>query len=112
MSVYEFVADMLLQVYDWLRRSVNDFHPDQWTSSLRERAGLPVFGKNEKDYSDFEYHDRVGLMRTALFAAGARGLPTRPGIKYHLEVKTTLGNLTTRFFISRYQRELVSCVMS
>lgn len=105
-------ADMFLQVYDWLRRSVHDFRPDQWTSSLRERAGLPVFGKNEKDYSDFEYHDRVGLMRTALFAAGARGLPTRPGIKYHLEVKTTLGGLTTRFFISKFQRDMVSCVMS
>ena len=51
-------------------------------------------------------------MRTALVAAGARGLPTRPGIKYHLEVKTTLGDLTTRFFISRFQRDLVRCVMS
>ncbi|KAK0744057.1 hypothetical protein B0T18DRAFT_392720 [Schizothecium vesticola] len=95
------------QVYEWLCRSVNDFSPNQWTSSLRERAGLPSFGENERDYSDFEYHDRLGLMRTALFAAGARGLPTRPGIKYHLEVKTTLGDLTTRFFISKFQRDLI-----
>lgn len=103
---------MFLQVYDWLRRSVFDFRPDQWTSGLRERAGLPAFGGNEKDYSDFEYHDRMGLLRTALIAAGARGLPGRPGVKYHLEVKTTLAGLTTRFFISKFQRDMVSCVGS
>lgn len=103
---------MSLQVYDWLRMSVFDFHPDQWTSSLRERAGLPAFRGNEKDYSDFEYHDRMGLLRTALVAAGAGGLPGRPGVKYHLEVKTTLGGLTTRFFVSKFQRDMVSCAMS
>ena len=102
------LANAVLQMYKFLRGNVADFGPDHWMSGLRERAGHAAFEKNEKDYSDFEYDDDRGLMRRALVDAGARGLPGGQGIKYHLEVKTTLGNLTTPFFISRFQRDFVS----
>lgn len=88
---------------------------DNWTSSLRTRAGFSAFGR---EVSDFTYRDTQGVLTghflqiqhpyvTPGWLATACENGNTP--LYRLEVKsTTSQDPTTTFYMSSNQHELVS----
>ena len=96
-------------MYEWFASRVPGWSYENWTSGLRSRDGLPEFWENEANYADITYVDETGEMRSALQRAGVDVTPQPlPGATYHIEVKTTPRGLTTPFYVSPNQVQMVS----
>ena len=112
----------LVQVYFLLHDTLElpDFTgEDNWTSSLRSRAGFSTFGR---EVSDFTYEDMQGAL-TRHFLQMQHSYATPEWLStacdngnvplYRLEVKsTTSQDPTTTFYMSGGQHKLVSFVKS
>jgi hypothetical protein len=110
------------QVFKWLQNKVElpDFTGENnWTSSLRSRAGFSSCGEKE---ADFMYKDAEGVL-TRCFSEMQHPYETPEWLStacddgnapiYHIEVKSTPSeDHTTTFYMSQNQHELVGFTIS
>lgn len=96
---------IVLQVYNLLVRDLPDFGPENWTSELR---GLADGFQPYQGYAvaDFVYHDTQGAL-TALWCGTTRNEWTGKWPIYHIEVKSTSGDVVDPFHMSVSQLVLV-----
>ncbi|KAH8883771.1 hypothetical protein GQ53DRAFT_771516 [Thozetella sp. PMI_491] len=104
---HNFQHSMALQykekIYKLLKRDIESWSYENWTSRFRSEAGHPPFRGLEKDFSDFTYTDSDGKL--SLWFQDA-GVPPSPGwtnsTVFHLEVKTTPNDCDEPFFMRKY----------
>ena len=87
-----------------------------WTSTLRERYGLPEFTESEGIYADFTIDDHeVSEAITNWLVDEGYAVAERfceQSVTYHFEVKSTVGSLKEPFMMSNNQFRLVSTPQS
>lgn len=85
--------------------------PDiHWTSKYRTRAGHSPYNDGENTASTFTIPDQSGVLTAFLIRAevlDARFLNLRPPPTYHLEVKSSRGEIESEFTLNSAQFERV-----
>jgi hypothetical protein len=96
----------LQKVYKLLLRKLDDFGPDHWTSELRNC--IPGFApfQGQAD-ADFTYPDRHGHLTREWFGPEKAAAWQGRWPRYHIEVKSTRGEESEPFHISRVQMATV-----
>jgi len=98
-------------VYKQLIRLLADFGPDNWTSKLRNFVpGFTPF--TGEAYADFTYLDRQGQLTRSWFGAEKAAEWHGRWPRYHIEVKSTGGEESEPFHMSRFQMATVRVLAS
>lgn len=100
-------------MFDFLMKHVNNFNENCWTSSMRNSVEhMTPFTGDDREHTDFTFQDSGGRWTSYLVGRGLPGaLDWQAGPpRYHIEVKTTMGDLHTPFFMSHNELEMVRLV--
>ena len=85
-----------------LCRKLVDFGPDNWTSELRNC--IPGFAPfRGQAYADFTYDDVRGQLTREWYGPEKAALLHGRWPRYHIEVKSTRGDVREHFHMSRFQ---------
>lgn len=83
---------------------------EHWTSKYRTRAGHSPYTRAENDASSFTIPDHSGVLTAFLVCAGvvdAEFMHIKPLPTYHLEVKSSRGEMESAFTLTSAQFERV-----
>jgi hypothetical protein len=98
------LTDFAGQVYKMLMRMLDDFGPNNWTSELRHCVpGFAPFRGTTTAYADFTYDDTRGQLTREWFGPEKATLWHGRWPRYHIEVKSTRGEESEPFHMSRVQ---------
>jgi hypothetical protein len=87
-----------------LMQMLDDFGPNNWTSELRHCVpGFAPFRSTTTAYADFTYDDTRGQLTRKWFGPEKATLWQGRWPRYHIEVKSTRGEESEPFHMSRVQ---------